>query len=56
MNLFVHPFAPRGADVQVLGLDDAVLDVRHQHLLGMRDELLAMGYIGPRHAIRAADL
>ena len=50
------PFAARGADVQVLGLDDAVLDVRHQSLLGMGYELLAMGYIGPRHAIRAADL
>jgi hypothetical protein len=50
------PFAARGADVQVLGLDDAVLDVRHQSLLGMGYELLAMSYIGPRHAIRAADL
>ena len=40
--------------MQVLALDDAALDVRHQHLLGMRDELLAMGYIGPRHAIREA--
>ena len=50
------PFAACGADVQALGLDDAVLDVRHQNLLGMGYELLAMGYIGPRHAIRAADL
>ena len=50
------PFAAHGADVQVLGLDDAVLDVRHQNLLGMGYELLATGYIRPRHAIRAADL
>ena len=48
------PFATHGEHVQVLALVDAALDVRHQHLLGMRDELLATGYIGPRHAIREA--
>ena len=50
------PFAACGADVQALGLDDAVLDVRNQSLLGMGYELLAMSYIGPRHAIREASV
>ena len=46
------PFATRGEDLQVLGLDDAVRDLGRHHLLGMGYGLLGMGYLGPRHAIR----
>ena len=45
------PFGTHDEDAQDLALEDVALDVGYQHLLGMRDELLARGYIGPRHAI-----
>ena len=38
------PFGTHGEDVKEFALDDAALDVGYQHLLGMRDELLATGY------------
>ena len=46
------PFATHSVDAKDLALDDAVCDVGHQHLLGMRDELRDRGYLGPRHAVR----
>ena len=38
-----QPFGTHGADVQDLGLGDAIHDVGHQHLLGSGNELLATG-------------
>ena len=45
------PFAARGKDVQLLGLDDAVLDVGHHHLRSSGRRGQEKDHDGPRHAI-----
>ena len=47
-----QPFASRGADVQVLGLDDAARDLANHHLQSSGRGGQEKGYLGPRHAIR----